>query len=130
MLRLALWWQSFLTPHYNLSQIFLKFGLYENARKEIDLLLSKNSTDVDFLNAKAYLELMQNKYKSALVFFNKIPKQYRTRDDIATNIAMTYFMLGLYENAQEALNNADKTNNYYLVGQLNISKKLSKRLKK
>ncbi len=119
-----------LTPRYNLSQIYLRFGLYKNASEEIDLLLKKNTKDVDFLNAKAHLELMQNNYKAALVYFHKIPKSYRGRDDIATNMAMTYLMLGLYDNAQAALDNADKSNSYYLAGQLNISKKLNKRLKK
>lgn len=30
-----------LTPRYNLSQIYLKFGLYENAREQLEFLLKK-----------------------------------------------------------------------------------------
>lgn len=117
---------TYLTPKYNLSQIYLKFGLYKKASKNIDFLLQVNAQDVDFLYSKAHLELMQNKHKSALVFFNKIPAQYRSRDDIATNMAMTYYMLGLYENAEKAINNAEKKNSYYINAQVEIKEKIMK----
>ena len=69
---------------------------------------------------------MQQRYQSALVYFNKIPAQYRGRDDIATNMAMTYFMLGLYENAQQSINNSDKEITYYVNAQVDIEKKIEK----
>jgi tetratricopeptide (TPR) repeat protein len=116
-----------LTPKYNLTQIYLKFGLYGKAQSELMFLLNKNAKDVDFLNSKAYLELMQNNYKNALVYFNRIPKEYRTRDDIATNMAMTYLMLGLYKNAESSIGSADKKDHYYISKQLEISKKLKKK---
>ncbi len=119
-----------LTPRFNLAQIFLKFGLYGKAQSELKLLLKQNPKDVDFLNSKAHLELMQNNYKNALVYFNKIPKDYRSRDDIATNMAMTYFMLGLFENAKNTINNADKKDGFYVSKQLEITKKLAKRIEK
>ena len=118
--------KSYLTPRYNLSQIYLKFALYQNAKKEIDFLLKLSPADVDFLHSKAHLELMLQNHKEALVFFNKIPVQYRSRDDIATNMAMTYFMLGLYENAKAAIDGSDKKNSYYLNSQMEIKKKLNK----
>lgn len=119
-----------LTPRYNLSQIYLKFGLYGKANSEINYLLKQNKKDIDFLNSKAHLELMRNDYKTALVYFNRIPAQYRSRDDIATNMAMTYFMLGLFDNAKNSLNNADKKDSFYTASQLEISKKIEKKLKK
>lgn len=119
-----------LTPKYNLTQIYLKFGLYGKAQKELMFLLNKNAKDVDFLNSKAHLELMQNNYKNALVYFNRIPKDYRTRDDIATNMAMTYLMLGLFENAKASIKNADKKDSFYISKQLEISKKIDKRVER
>lgn len=118
--------QTYLTPKYNLSQIYLKYGLYKKAQKNIDFLLSVNSQDVDFLNSKAYLELMLQKHKSALVFFNKIPVQYRSRDDIATNLAMTYYMLGLYDNAESIISSADKKSPYYINAQVEIKERINK----
>ncbi len=115
-----------LSPRYNLSQVFMKFGLYNKAQEQIKTLLKRNAQDIDFLNSYAHIELMQNRYKQALVFFNKIPKAYRSRDDIATNMAMTYFMLGLYDNAKSTLNNADKEDSFYSAAQVDILKKLDK----
>ncbi len=118
--------KSYLTPRYNLTQIYLKYGILNKAKKQLDLLLRKNATDIDFLNSKAYLELMENDYKDALVYFNLIPAEYRHRDDIATNMAMTYLMLGLYDNAKTTLAKADKKDNYYESKQAEIEKKLEK----
>ena len=119
-----------LTPKYNLAQIYLKFGLYGKAQDELKYLLSRNAKDVDFLNSKAHLELMQNNYKNALVYFNRIPHEYRTRDDIATNMAMTYLMLGLYKNAETSIGNADKKDSYYISKQLEISKKIKMKIER
>ena len=114
----------FLTPQYNLTQIYLKFGFYNKSRKLLTNLLNKNKNDIDFLHSYAYLELMTKNYKSALVFFNKIPEKYKYRDDIATNMAMTYYMLGLYENSLESLNDAPKSNKYFLSKQMEIKKRI------
>lgn len=115
-----------LSPKFNLSQVYMKFGLYGKAKKEVGILLKQNSQDVDFLNAWAYINLMENDYKEALLYFNKIPSQYRSRDDIATNMAMTYFMLGLYDSAKISLNNADKKDSLYSNSQNEIEKRIEK----
>ena len=117
---------KWLTPRFNLAQIYLSFGIYQRAQRELNFLLKKNGQDVDFLNSMAHLKLMQRDFKSALVLFNKIPVDYRSRDDVATNLAMTYFMLGRFEEAKTALNNADKKNSFYVTAQLEITKKLEK----
>lgn len=122
--------QSHLTPKFNLTQIFLKFGLYKNAGVNIDFLLNENSQDIDFLHSKAHLELMLQNHKSALVYFNKIPAAYRTRDDIATNMAMTYFMLGLYDSALQAIDKSDKKNEFYINAQVELKEKIHKLTKK
>ncbi len=115
-----------LTPRFNLVQIYLHFGIYERAEKELVVLLQKAPTDIDFLNSLAHVKLMKKDYKTALVYFNRIPKQYRSRDDVATNLAMTYYMLGLFEDAKKTLSNADKSNSSYVSRQLDITKRLEK----
>jgi tetratricopeptide (TPR) repeat protein len=119
-----------LTPKYNLSQIYLRFGLYENAKINLTQLLKINSKDVDFLNSMAHLNLMQRNYKTALTYLDKIAQEYKTRDDVATNLAMTYFMLELFDNAKKTLTNADKIDKFYTTAQLEILKKLEKKVKK
>lgn len=118
-----------LTPRYNLSQIYLKFGLHENAKEQLEILLGQNSRDIDFLNSYAHLQLMDKKYSKALKFFDKIPENYRSRDDIATNLGMSYFMLGKLDEAKKTLNNAEKKDNYYVNAQLDIIKKIEKKQK-
>lgn len=115
---------KYLTPKFNLVQIYLKFGIYKKADKEINLLLNANNNDIDFLNAKAHTQLMLKEYKNALVYFNKIPKDYRKRDDIATNMAMTYYMLGLYNNAKEIITSAEKSDQYFVEKQEQIVKNI------
>ena len=116
--------KNFLTPKYNLTQIYLKYGLYNKAKPILTDLLNKNQNDIDFLNSYAHLELMTKNYKNALVFFNKIPESYRYRDDIATTMAMTYYMLGLYQNSLESINKAPKKDKFYLSKQLEIKNKI------
>lgn len=118
-----------LTPRYNLSQIYLKFALYSNAKEQLEFLLDKNNQDIDFLNSYAHLQLMEKKYQKALQFFDKIPSDYRSRDDIATNLGMSYFMLGKLEDAKKTLNNAEKKDSYYVNAQLDIMKKIEKEQK-
>jgi tetratricopeptide (TPR) repeat protein len=117
-----------LTPKYNLSQIYLRFGLYRNAKTNLTQLLKINSHDVDFLNSIAYLNLMQKNYKTALLYFDKIAQEYKTRDDVATNLAMTYFMLELFDSAKKTLKNADKIDKFYTSAQFEILKKLEKKV--
>ena len=122
--------KNYLTPKYNLVQIYLKFGIYKKANTEIDKLLKTNNRDIDFLNSKAHVQLMLKEYKNALVYFNKIPKSYWQRDDIATNAAMTYFMLGLYTNAKDVLSSADKKNEYFVKKQELIEENIELKLEK
>ena len=48
----------------------------------------------------AHLKLMQKDYRKSLRFFDQIPQEYRSRDDVATNLAMTYYMLGKLDKAK------------------------------
>lgn len=118
-----------LTPRYNITQIYLKFGLYRNAYNNLKILLASSPKDVDFLNSMGHLSLMQKKYKSALIYLDQIPQSYRSRDDVATNIAMTYYMLGLFEKTKITLDNADKIDKFYTNAQLEILKKVEKHRK-
>lgn len=118
-----------LTPKYNLSQIYLRHGLYGKAEKQLTELMNKNAKDIDFLNSMAHLKLMQKDYRRSLRFFDQIPQAYHSRDDVATNLAMTYFMLGDMDKAKQTLSNSDKKDSFYTVAQLQIMKKIDKKVK-
>ena len=51
--------KNFLTPKYNLAQIYLKFGLYKKASPLLRGLLAKESRDIDFINRKQIEKLME-----------------------------------------------------------------------
>jgi len=118
-----------LTPKYNLSQIYLRHGLYNKAEKQLTELMNRNSKDIDFLNSMAHLKLMQKDYRKSLRFFDQIPQGYRSRDDVATNLAMTYYMLGQLDKAKQTLSDSDKKDSFYTVAQLQIMKKIDKKVK-
>ena len=121
---------KYMTPKYNLSQIYLRHGLYNKAEKHLTELMHKNAKDVDFLNSMAHLKLMQKDFKKSLRFFEQIPQDYKSRDDVATNLAMTYYMLGKLDLAKKTLNNSDKEDAYYTAAQLEMMKKIEKKLNK
>lgn len=118
-----------MTPRYNLAQIYLKFTFYKKAKTELTQLLHANSQDIDFLNSMAHLNLMQKNYKGSLRFFKQIPPQYHSRDDIATNLAMTHFMLGNYDFAKQTLGKSDKKDSFYINSQTEILKKIERKVK-
>lgn len=118
-----------LTPRFNLAQIYLKFGSYSNAKSELELLIRKNSRDIDILGALGHLNLMTGKYKTALSYYNKIPATYKSRDDIATNIAMIYLKLNFLENAKKTIAQADKKDKLYSLAQVEILKEVEEKLK-
>lgn len=116
--------KKILTPRYNLAQIYLKFALYNPAKKQLEFLLNKNAQDIDFINSFAHLQLMSENYQKAITNFNKIPTAYRSRDDIATNLAMSYLMLGKLDFAKKTLKNADKKDSFYTKAQSDILERI------
>lgn len=121
---------QYMTPKYNLSQIYLRHGLYGKAEKQLTKLMHKNAKDIDFLNSMGHLKLMQKDFKQSLRFFDKIPQEYKSRDDVATNLAMTYYMLGKLDMAKTTLSNSDKKDAFYTKSQLEMMKKIDKKLAK
>jgi len=110
----------FLTPKYNKTQIYLKFGLFGKAETLLSFLYKRNKNDVDFTYSLGHLYLMKNQYSKAKHYFALLPKMYLTRDDIATNYAMTLFMLGDYKGSQSILANAEMKSSQLKKAQLNL----------
>lgn len=98
-----------LTPKFNLAQIFLYFGHYKNAEKLLTHLYQRESKDIDFIYLLGHTKLMQYQYKEAKKYFNFIPENYLSRQDIANSIAMLHLKLGDYKKAKEALERSEKT---------------------
>jgi Tfp pilus assembly protein PilF len=115
---------EFLTPKYNLSKIYLRFGLYKKAESLLSILIKQSPKDISFIASIAHLKLMTGEYKQAKSYFSIIPNEYRTRDSIATNFAMTLFMLGDFKQAKKIISNSDQKDSYYTLTQTKILKKI------
>ena len=98
-----------LTPRYNLVQVFLYFGHYHNAEKNLTQLYRLNPNDVDFIYLLGHTKLMQNQYKKAELYFNAIPQEYLRRQDMANNLAMLYIKLSQFRKADKVLHAGDRT---------------------
>ena len=106
-----------LTPKFNLAKIYLRYSHYKSADELIKSLLKRSTQDVDFLHLYGHSLLMQKKYERALMYYDKIPKIYQTRDDIASNMAMAYYMLGKFDLAKSILEKTDKNNQRFVKSQ-------------
>jgi tetratricopeptide (TPR) repeat protein len=121
--------KKYLTPKYNMAQIYLKFGHYNKAKPILIKLLQKENKDIDFLNSLAHLNLMTGKYKQANQLYSRIPVKYITRDDISTNYAMSLYMLGNYKKALAILKASRMEQPFYELSQNNLISKIENVLK-
>lgn len=121
--------KKYLTPQYNMAQIYLKFGLYNKAKNILNLLISRNPKDIDFINSIGHLNLMTGQYKKALYFYSQIPQKYMHRDDYATNYSMALYMSGKYKEALKVIKSADMDEPHYQLAQTELIKNIEKNLK-
>lgn len=117
---------KFKTPKYNIAQVYLKFSQFKKASKVLTELYKNAPTDIDFLHGLGHLNLMQGKYKEANKYFRKIPNKYLTRDDIATNYALSLFFSGNSDMAYNIVKNAQMSNSTYLFAQTELIKKIER----
>lgn len=117
---------SALTPKYNLAQLYLSKGLYDRAEKVLRGLSARNSGDVDVNYSLAHLKLMQKKYQSALRWFRRIPNEYLKRDDVALNLAATYYAMGRPKLALKTLDHADAKAAEFTLRQTELKKRIER----
>jgi Flp pilus assembly protein TadD len=102
--------KTLLTPKLNLARLYLQYGLYTKALKELHYLHVKNNNDIDVnaLLGKAYL--LQGNSKRGHFYLTKIPKSYFKRHDLANVLAATLTQLGQFKNAKKVLDNIESSN--------------------
>lgn len=116
----------FKTPKYNIAQIYLKFSQIDKAERVLLSLHSDAKKDIDFIYGLGHLYLMQSKYHSAKKYFEQIPKKYLSRDDIATNYALSLYFLGDKDKAYKVVKNAKMDSSHYLYAQTELIKKIER----
>tara|TARA_R110002072_G_scaffold1989_5_gene16702 strand:- start:169095 stop:170000 length:906 start_codon:yes stop_codon:yes gene_type:complete len=90
-----------LTPLYNQGQLFLKYGLLDNAQKVFTAILGKNPEDVGALNAMGYLNLLEGNNNRAIGFYSKIDRDRYRDPKIGLNVVMTLLKLNKTSNAKD-----------------------------
>ena len=86
-------------PRLNLANLYLSFGLYDDALSEISVLRSLSKSDVDVLNLSATAKLMKNDLKGAVKDFERIDGSFYELPSIGLNYALALHMSGAREKA-------------------------------
>lgn len=95
------------TPRFNLANLYLNFGLYDKAIRELNVLykVSKKDIDVKLMLGSAYL--MKNQPKQARGYFLGLDTDFTEQARFGLNYAMTEFLLGNTERAEDIFNDID-----------------------
>jgi tetratricopeptide (TPR) repeat protein len=121
---------KFKVPRYNLSQLYLQFGLYEKAIETLNhaSFKAKKDIDVHFSLANAYL--YKGDLKEAGRYFSLIPKGFFSREDIAATYALYLIKMGNIQEASRIMKERDRSGVVELtVISQKIEKILSQRMK-
>lgn len=107
------------TPRYNLANLYLSFGIYDQAINELTVLYGNGTKDIDVLSMLATAYLMQNNFKKSIEHFEKIDNDFYEKPNVGLNRALAYHLAGNKEQAIDAfkdveLGKEDKSwTNYY-----------------
>jgi tetratricopeptide (TPR) repeat protein len=89
------------TPRYNLSRLYLSYGLTEIAIPIFQSLLNYSPTDVDLLNSLGTAYLIQSDLEKSISYFNKIPKNFWVKPEIGLNLSLVYKRSGKFNEAKK-----------------------------
>jgi tetratricopeptide (TPR) repeat protein len=100
---------SFKVPRYNVSQLYLQFGLYDKAIEVLNERAFNGHKDIDVYFSLANAHLYKNDLKKADEYFQKIPKEYFRREDIAATYALYLIKTENIKRAREIMRNRDRS---------------------
>jgi len=91
------------TPLFNLSQLYIQFGLFNMALKELSYLINISKNDIELIKSIAICHTQMGNHKKALKSFKRIPNEIRKRADIAVYYAQALYLAGKYTDAKSVL---------------------------
>jgi tetratricopeptide (TPR) repeat protein len=100
---------KFKVPRYNLSQLYLQFGLYDKAIEILTESSLKGVKDVDIYFSLANAYLFKGDLKSAAQYFSAIPSEYYRREDIAATYALYLIKQGKLREAKAVMDDRDRS---------------------
>ena len=122
---------KFKVPRYNISQLYLQFGLYDKAIEVLNESAFKGHKDIDVNFSLANAYLYKGDIKTSATYFQMIPAEHFRREDIAATYALFLIKQGKVREAKVVM---DKRSRSGVVELTQISQKIEKmialRLKK
>lgn len=94
-------------PQFNLAQLYLQFGYFEPAIKILKGPLFNGQQDLDVNFSLAMAHLFIGDLKEAENYFNLIPKDHFTREDIAITYSLFLIQKGELKKAKKIIRNRD-----------------------
>lgn len=100
---------KFKVPRYNLSQLYLQFGLYDKAIEALNDPVFRGDKDIDLFFSLANAYLFKGDLKSCGVYFKMIPKENFRREDIAATYALFLIKHGKVIEAKRIMKDRDRS---------------------
>lgn len=121
---------KFKVPRYNMSQLYLQFGLYDKAIEVLSESAFRGHKDVDVNFSLANAYLYKGDLKTASDYFKMIPQDHFRREDIAATYALYLIRTGNIKGAQEIMKARDRSGVAEITAiSQKIEKILSQRMK-
>ena len=96
------------TPRYNLANLKLNFGLYQDAIDELKVLYGLTKSDVDVNNMLGTAYLMSNNPKEARRYFVRIPSGEKELARFGINSALAEYLNGNIDEARDIFEDIDE----------------------
>ena len=100
---------KFKVPRYNLSQLYLQFGLYDKAIEVLSESAFRGHKDIDVYFSLANAYLYKGDLKKASEYFKMIPDEHFSREDIAATYALFLIKTGKIKAAHEIMRERDRS---------------------
>lgn len=99
----------FKVPRYNMSQLYLQFGLYDKAIQVLSESAFRGHKDIDVYFSLANAYLYKGDLKKSSAYFKMIPLEHFKREDIAATYALYLIKTGDLKGAKEIMKERDRS---------------------
>lgn len=100
---------NFKVPRYNLSQLYLQFGLYDKAIDTLGHQVFRGHKDIDVHFSLANAYLYKGELEKSKMYFDSIPKEHLKREDIAATYALYHIRIGNLKLAKEIMDDRNRS---------------------
>lgn len=100
---------KFKVPRYNISQLYLQFGLYDKAIEVLNDSAFRGHKDIDVYFSLANAYLYKGDLKTSAQYFQMIPKESFQREDIAATYALFLIKHGRVKEAKAVMHDRDRS---------------------